>query len=56
MFASKFTYYYKINNKYSFMNNLLTGAIDIIKTKDLEKLLANDFKLSKKLSKKNNIT
>lgn len=53
MFASKFTYYYKINNKYSFMNNFLTGAIDIIKTKDLEKLRANDFKLSKKLSKKN---
>ncbi|MCE5329104.1 radical SAM protein [bacterium] len=30
LFPSRYNYFYKINNKYSFINNILTGAIDFI--------------------------
>ncbi len=36
-FPSSFNYYYKINPKYTFINNNLTGAVDFIESADILK-------------------
>jgi len=43
IFPSKYTYQNRINKKYSIINNLLTGAVDIIENNILDNLLGNKF-------------
>ncbi len=43
LWPSKYNYYYKLDSKYTFINNILTGALDFIKSKDWDLMLGGKF-------------
>jgi uncharacterized protein len=43
LYPSKYNYYYKLDSNYTFLNNFLTGALDLIESKIWEDLLGSDF-------------
>ena len=43
LFPSKYNYHYRLDGKYTLINNFLTGALDLIESKIWESLLGGDF-------------
>ena len=43
LWPSKYNYYYKLDSNYTFINNILTGALDFIESKNWDLMLGEKF-------------